>query len=820
MPSLSSTHERMLQVAVALVSALGVIMLAMGQRDARLALVALGAIAASLVLTDIKQWLRLNSILANIAGLTAVAISLGDFMRFDNDTQLFAIANLLIYLQIVLLFQPKTLRVYWQILVLSLLEVVVGAALNLGAMFGVLMVLYMLLMLLTLSLLFVARESIELGAAETTDYRRQPVSGSQAMRDDKIVVLPAASNPSANLLAKGIFRQLASASLTTVLVAAAVFFSIPRLGTSMWSDGSGSFQNTVGFSSTVSLGALGEIAENDELVMRVEFRHADQPAQPYKVDGEPLFRGSVLTHYSRGRWIYNHRNRRGALWPLPEKPPRAPAVLQRITIEPLSEPVVFGIYPIFRARGSRRAGDVRFDLARRRFIRSEEAQESQYKFESLTTGFRSGSQHPITSEVYRRADEIERDHAQLLQLPFAAISQNPQPGPGYTPQRRDDARPDEELTELVATAQREIARAALDPDDPQYTIKRARVLERYLHSPRFSYTLAQQPRDPELDPVEDFIRNNPRGHCEYFASALALMLRSQGIPSRVVVGFKGGDYNQVGDFYLVRQLHAHAWVEAYLSPEEIPPELLPADPLPEGGGGWLTLDPTPVVDGVSGYNIGGVLATLADLGDYLQHLWSTYVVGLTAERQRESIYQPLSEFTSYVEQLVDEYGGGNVATAIWVWLSVNALTVQGMLILLIVAMVAVFVGKWTVRITGRLYRSLRRATASKQQERVEFYDRLVRILARYGVRRTGQQTPLEFALVAGAELVADSDTRTHATLPRRIVEMYYRVRFGRHPLDRREAESVEQQLATLDRLSRQRRNGRSAARTNDEARMT
>ena len=115
------------------VSALGVIMLAMGQRDARLAVVGAGGNRCVARLTDIKQWLRLNRILANIAGLTAVAISLGDFMRFDNDTQLFAIANLLIYLQIVLLFQPKTLRVYWQILVLSLLEVVVGAALNLGA---------------------------------------------------------------------------------------------------------------------------------------------------------------------------------------------------------------------------------------------------------------------------------------------------------------------------------------------------------------------------------------------------------------------------------------------------------------------------------------------------------------------------------------------------------------------------------------------------------------------------------------------------------------------------------------------------------------
>ena len=815
MPPLPSTHERLLQIAVALVSALGVIMLAMGQRDARLALVALAAIAASLVLTDIKHWLRLNRILANIAGLTAVAISLGDFMRFDNDTQLFAIANLLIYLQIVLLFQPKMLRVYWQILVLSLLEVVVGAALNLGGLFGVLLVFYMLLMLLTLTLLFVTRESIELAAPATQPgIRPRPLSGSRPLHDEEIVVVHTVNQQSAQALSKGLFRQLASASLTTVVVAAAVFFSIPRLGNTMWTDSRMSFQNSVGFSSTVSLGALGAIAENDELVMRVEFRIPGDLNQSYEIVGEPLFRGTVLTHYSEGEWRYIWRGRRGGLLPLAERPANSEAVLQRISIEPLNEPVLFGVYPLHRVGPWQRTGSIRFDLSRRRFIRSEEAQENRHSFETITTGFRSGKQHPITPEVERRTEESELDRMQLLQLPFTNGASSPQLGLDYSRQRRDNVQPKHELTDLVATAERELTRAALDPNDQQYTIKRARVLERYLRSPRFSYTLRPQPRDPDIDPVEDFIKNNPRGHCEYFASALALMLRSQGIPARVVVGFKGGDYNQVGGFYQIRQLHAHAWVEAYLSPEEIPREQMPKDPSVERTGGWLTLDPTPTVDDVSGYSEGGLFATFADLGDYLQHLWMNYVVGLTAERQRESIYQPLSDFSHYAEQLVDEYGGGNITTAILVWLRVNAFTVQGVLVLLIVAMVAVFVGKWTVRITRRLYRSMRRATVGKQHERVEFYERLVRILARYGVRRTGQQTPLEFALVAGAELVADNDTRTHATLPRRIVEMYYRVRFGRHPLDRREAESVEQQLATLDRLSRQRRNGRG--RGNDE----
>ena len=66
--------------------------------------------------------------------------------------------------------------------------------------------------------------------------------------------------------------------------------------------------------------------------------------------------------------------------------------------------------------------------------------------------------------------------------------------------------------------------------------------------------------DPSLDPVEDFLVNRKRGHCEYFASALALLLRSIDIPARMVNGFKGGDWNELAQSMNVRQKHAHSWV--------------------------------------------------------------------------------------------------------------------------------------------------------------------------------------------------------------------------------------------------------------------
>ena len=80
--------DRMLACAVTIVAALGVIMLGMGQRDLRLSAVALLAIGASFVLTDMTGWLRLNRIVANLAAVAAVAISVNDFMRLERDIQL------------------------------------------------------------------------------------------------------------------------------------------------------------------------------------------------------------------------------------------------------------------------------------------------------------------------------------------------------------------------------------------------------------------------------------------------------------------------------------------------------------------------------------------------------------------------------------------------------------------------------------------------------------------------------------------------------------------------------------------------------------
>ncbi|MFO0670943.1 MAG: DUF3488 and transglutaminase-like domain-containing protein [Polyangiaceae bacterium] len=103
------------------------------------------------------------------------------------------------------------------------------------------------------------------------------------------------------------------------------------------------------------------------------------------------------------------------------------------------------------------------------------------------------------------------------------------------------------------------------------------AIARHLRA-EYKYTLAAA-RNERHDPVLDFLFENKEGHCEYFASAMALLARSVGIPARVVTGYRVGEKNPILGHYVVRERNAHAWVEAYLE-----------------GRGWVLFDPTPNVE--------------------------------------------------------------------------------------------------------------------------------------------------------------------------------------------------------------------------------
>jgi hypothetical protein len=140
-------------------------------------------------------------------------------------------------------------------------------------------------------------------------------------------------------------------------------------------------------------------------------------------------------------------------------------------------------------------------------------------------------------------------------------------------------------------------------------------LIRYLNDGQYRYSLQGLP--VTKIPLEDFLLRSKYGNCEYFASALSVMLRIAGIPSRMVGGYRGGYYNEVGKYYLVPQKNAHVWVEAFV-PQR----------------GWVRLDPTPAsADTFAFPRQGSLLLRISIFFDTINYYWNTIVLNYNLERQ-------------------------------------------------------------------------------------------------------------------------------------------------------------------------------------------
>ena len=133
-----------------------------------------------------------------------------------------------------------------------------------------------------------------------------------------------------------------------------------------------------------------------------------------------------------------------------------------------------------------------------------------------------------------------------------------------------------------------------------------------------------------LDPVEDFLVNRKKGHCEYFSSALALLLRSIDIPSRVVNGFKGGDWNNLTQsMYVARSTRIAGSRLTWERTSGVVPL-------------WITLDATPVADrDESVAQVGGVPTGLRPMTDMVRYVWVFYILGYDSARQNRLLYTPI-----------------------------------------------------------------------------------------------------------------------------------------------------------------------------------
>ncbi len=309
-----------------------------------------------------------------------------------------------------------------------------------------------------------------------------------------------------------------------------------------------------------------------------------------------------------------------------------------------------------------------------------------------------------------------------------------------------------------AERQQNLTLPALDPRIAQLTTQivaeavsdeaKAQAIETYLRR-TFPYT-TELPDTESPDPMADFLFHRKKGHCEYFSSAMAVMLREAGIPSRVATGFQSGIYNPISGSWLIRARDAHSWVEAWFPNK-----------------GWTTFDPTPPDPNPPTISF---FSRLNFYYDAMQVFWQDWVLAYDIERQLS--------LAANVEQ------GGRSLHLRWLdgtvdnwsrsfrrgWDTARGEAPRAVAIIVaLVAAIALLPAAWRWwRERVRVAR-VRRGNASASDATI-LYSRMLALLRRKGIEKPAWLTPREFAQVV-------PDPQASALL-REFTTVYNDLRFG------------------------------------------
>jgi hypothetical protein len=728
-------------------------------------------------------------------------------------------------LQAVLLFERKTARTFWDLLSLSLLMVFLSTALVQGPTFALGLAAYVYLAFSTLALICVERERLSsalgggedpaiaavgrvrgswwrlLGiavstlivgplalflrfperAVQTVDPRDRARGGDAAVVRGTFDEQPrwqaaASGMVGPAMLGREFWWRTGRMTAAVFAVAVVIFcvaprfgrveFELPPLREIAWRGARSQPLRVVGFTDRVRLGEIGSLSEDQRLVF--ELALSDSSGQrPYRPRGSLYLRGAALIEYRMGNWEFQPGTSLGQLRTLENERPADANVLvrQRITVEPSDRPEIFCVWPFLLVDDD---PPVRFEARTERLRRRRDMLGRSFTFDLVTPAFQDGGQAALTP-CDRPIDE-----AVHLRWPENAL-------PG-----------------LAGLAQRWIDDSRIPADDPT---ARARWLQRrFLDSGQFRYSFQEKPRNALADPMEEFVTRNPEGNCEYFASALALMLRSQGIPSRLVVGFKADEYSELTETYRVRQAHAHAWVEAYIPADRLPTGAARPDGISDWShGGWLRLDPTPSFSTAPT----GVVRQMENWLSLLHSFWRDHVVSMSGSRQRDAIYRPLIvRIRQAAADLSDPSLGSEADVGPFVQLSVGLLAAA-------FCSAALAVGVWLFREPwGVWWQGLRRTRTDVRDSAtldgrasVAFYARWEALLARCGHVRAASQTQREFsAEVAQCIAAARGDPRV-VEWSRQIIHAFYTVRFGPGTLGDEQAALVETALQGIQQAT-------------------
>jgi transglutaminase-like putative cysteine protease len=606
------TLKRALELVFLGLVYLSSVLLGFSQGNWKLAIISIIGGTLAWVLVDWLNLVRMPRWLANVLSIGVLVLTMRDFFINESSLQLLAVANLLVYLQTILLFQEKSPRQYWQLSVLNLLQVVVATIFTLEFEGGFLFLVYMtfagvMLMLITL-------ETEALGTGEEFSMRSLLQKRLRGNAADQAARPQLKFNPPERMVQRlpGMLGYLFGWALISICFSCVLFALVPR-NQNAWFGPKYMAATATGISKKMELDPRGQLRIDTTMVFRVQFTDTitKEPiafSTPVYVRGMALGQYSIEDNITNWSAPYDRLDRFG-FETLPKVDGKRTWYEAEYTIEPNGDPLLYGCLPGFIPSGEPDQVDYSLELAalsRKRDVQRIEQSPFKYKLwvprplkGGLPTSFPYSSGANARSALTLAGNLNEKNW--LLQL-----------------DRKRYPRIVEIATEIADRVGRE---------NP---LELAKALEEhFVQSNEYLYTMdfTRVPREPNVDPIEDFVANHKMGHCEMYASALTLMLRSQGIPARVVVGYCGGNYNNWTYCYTFSNEHAHAWVEAYLPPEKCTPEMF-ADEAAGPGGAWLSLDPTPPTSLRRSGNSNGSQAL-----DIARTMWQDYVLGMDAETQ-------------------------------------------------------------------------------------------------------------------------------------------------------------------------------------------
>ena len=498
-------------------------------------------------------------------------------------------------------------------------------------------------------------------------------------------------------LAFSLARVMPALMILILVAGAALFFLLPRMSAGYLGGYSFGTDFSSGFSDHVQLGRIGEIQQSNAVVMHIQ------------IDGDTVgsydlhWRGISLASFDGRTWS-NPRELGVRLQPQSANsfavprvgnqverfdatgtPPRPNLIHYRVLMEPIGTNVFF-LAPWPRAitgeyrRMDADSGGAIYDLDPRHAISRYEA-DSDISRPSAGELRAAGSDYPPKiANVYLSLPPLDQRVPRLAQLIAASATNN---------------------------------------------FDKAAVLENYLRT-RYAYTL-QLPQTSPDDPIANFLFVRKQGHCEYFAASMAVMLRTLGIPSRVVNGFRTDEFNDLTGNYVVRAKDAHAWVEAYFP-----------------GYGWQTFDPTP----------GGSANTPQGWGrvglyvDAMASFWREWIVSYVSSHQyvlgqaavsgtrntweearawARRHYESMLQWARRSQERLEQSPGKGISLG-----------------------VAIILGLLLFGNLGRIARLLHEKWLQAHPERspdqaaAMWYEKMARALAKRGVAKAAAQTPQEF----------------------------------------------------------------------------